>query len=52
MEEFPPFCLDAANQCLWRRGDGPEEERILLTPKAFAMLRYLVEHAGRPSHPG
>src|SRR5208337_2080801 len=24
-----------------------DDERILLTPKAFAVLRYLVEHAGR-----
>jgi hypothetical protein len=47
MTEFPPFRMDVANRCLWHRGDGPEERRILLTPKAFAMLRYLVEHAGR-----
>src|SRR5271157_2302433 len=44
---FPPFRLDTINQCLWRRGEAGEEERILLTPKAFAVLRYLVEHAGR-----
>jgi DNA-binding winged helix-turn-helix (wHTH) protein len=47
MTEFPPFRMDVANECLWHRGDGPDERRILLTPKAFAMLRYLVEHAGR-----
>src|SRR5271165_421278 len=47
MKEFPPFRLDPVNQCLWRRGDEEDEHRILLTPKAFAMLRYLVEHAGR-----
>ena len=47
MREFPPFRLDLVNQCLWRRSEGAEERRILLTPKAFAMLRYLVEHAGR-----
>jgi DNA-binding winged helix-turn-helix (wHTH) protein len=35
------------NQCLWRRGDSGQEERILLTPKAYAVLVYLVEHAGR-----
>src|SRR5258706_1386004 len=46
MREFPPFRLDAVNQCLWR-GDGLAEERILLAPKAFAVLRYLVEHPGR-----
>src|SRR5271157_579936 len=44
---FPPFHLDTINQCLWRRGEAGEEERVLLTPKAFAVLRYLVEHAGR-----
>ncbi len=47
MKEFPPFRLDPVNQCLWRRGDAENEERVLLTPKAFAVLRYLVEHAGR-----
>jgi DNA-binding winged helix-turn-helix (wHTH) protein len=47
MKEFNPFRLDTVNQCLWRRGDGEDDERILLTPKAFAVLRHLVEHAGR-----
>ncbi len=46
MREFPPFRLDTVNQCLWR-GDGVAEERIVLAPKAFAVLRYLVEHPGR-----
>jgi len=46
-KEFPPFRLDTINQCLWRRGDAGEDERVLLTPKAFAVLGYLVEHAGR-----
>src|SRR6266850_1895911 len=46
MREFPPFRLDTVNQCLWH-GDGLAEERILLAPKAFAVLRYLVEHPGR-----
>jgi DNA-binding winged helix-turn-helix (wHTH) protein len=46
MREFPPFRLDTVNQCLWR-GDGMAEERILLAPKAFGVLRYLVEHPGR-----
>src|SRR5271157_5215633 len=46
MKEFPPFRLDFVNQCLWRHSDEAHEERILLTPKAFAMLRYLVEHTG------
>jgi DNA-binding winged helix-turn-helix (wHTH) protein/tetratricopeptide (TPR) repeat protein len=39
---FPPFRLDIVNQCLWR-----DDLRIRLTPKPFAVLRYLVEHAGR-----
>src|SRR6266567_3162360 len=46
MREFPPFRLDTVNQCLWR-GDGAAEERVLLAPKAFDVLRYLVEHSGR-----
>jgi predicted ATPase/DNA-binding winged helix-turn-helix (wHTH) protein len=46
MREFPPFRLDTVNQCLWR-GEGVAEERILLAPKAFAVLRHLVEHPGR-----
>jgi DNA-binding winged helix-turn-helix (wHTH) protein len=47
MKEFPPFRLDVLNQCLWRVGKMESEERILVTPKAFAVLEYLVEHAGR-----
>jgi len=47
MKEFPPFRLDRVSQCLWRRGDDADEQRILLPPTAFAMLGYLVEHAGR-----
>jgi DNA-binding winged helix-turn-helix (wHTH) protein len=35
------------NECLWRREDAGEDERVLLTPKAFAVLAYLIEHAGR-----
>jgi DNA-binding winged helix-turn-helix (wHTH) protein len=46
MKEFPPFRLDSTNQCLWRREAG-REERVLMAPKAFAVLDYLVEHAGR-----
>jgi len=42
MKIFPPFRLDPLNQCLWRN-----EERILLAPKVFAILQYLVENAGR-----
>ncbi|HYV04996.1 MAG TPA: AAA family ATPase, partial [Blastocatellia bacterium] len=38
---FDPFCLDLANECLWR---GPQA--IKLRPKAFAVLNYLL---GRPA---
>ena len=47
MQEFPPFRLDPVNQCLWRRRDTAEDERVLLTPKGFAVLCYLVVHAGQ-----
>jgi DNA-binding winged helix-turn-helix (wHTH) protein/tetratricopeptide (TPR) repeat protein len=46
-KEFPPFRLDTTNQCLWRRRDSGDEERILLRPKSYAVLSYLVERAGR-----
>jgi predicted ATPase/DNA-binding winged helix-turn-helix (wHTH) protein len=46
-KEFHPFRLDTANQCLWRCRDSGDEERILLRPKSYAVLRYLVERAGR-----
>jgi predicted ATPase len=39
---FVPFRLDLENECV-RCG----AQAILLTPKAFAVLHYLVEHAGR-----
>jgi DNA-binding winged helix-turn-helix (wHTH) protein/tetratricopeptide (TPR) repeat protein len=42
MASFPPFRLDLVNQCLWRG-----ETRISLMPKPFAVLTYLVEHAGQ-----
>jgi predicted ATPase/DNA-binding winged helix-turn-helix (wHTH) protein len=44
---FVPFRLDTLNQCLWRRRDTGPEERILLSPKTFFVLAYLVENAGR-----
>jgi hypothetical protein len=46
-EEFPSFRLDTVNECLWCHRNDEEEKRILLRPKAFAVLRYLVERAGR-----
>ncbi|HTA60734.1 MAG TPA: AAA family ATPase [Candidatus Baltobacteraceae bacterium] len=42
MKQFHAFRLDTVNHCLWRG-----EERVLLAPKAFDVLRYLVEHADR-----
>ncbi len=47
MQEFPPFRLDRVNQCLWRQCESAEDRRILLTPKAHAVLTYLVDRAGR-----
>jgi predicted ATPase/DNA-binding winged helix-turn-helix (wHTH) protein len=46
-KEFPPFRLDSDNECLWRSRDDETDERIRLTPKAFAVLRFLVEYPGR-----
>ena len=42
MKSFHSFRLDSANHCLWRG-----EERAQITPKAFDVLRYMVENAGR-----
>jgi DNA-binding winged helix-turn-helix (wHTH) protein len=47
MKEFPPFHLDTVNQCLWRDRGRTDQERVLLTPRAYALLRFLVEHPGR-----
>ena len=42
MRRFESFRLDTANQCLWHG-----EARVALTPRAFGVLRYLVENPGR-----
>jgi len=42
MKQFHSFRLDTVNHCVWRG-----EHRVPLTPKAFDVLRYLVEHADR-----
>src|SRR5215471_12412829 len=42
MKVFQAFRLDIVNRCLWRA-----DERLLLTPKAFDVLRYLVDHRAR-----
>ena len=39
---FGPFRFDFADECLWR-----DTQAISLRPKAFAVLKLLVEHAGR-----
>ncbi|MFT4114500.1 ATP-binding protein [Silvibacterium sp.] len=39
MLKFGEFRLDARNECVWRG-----EEMLALTPRPFAVLRYLVEH--------
>jgi DNA-binding winged helix-turn-helix (wHTH) protein len=44
--QFHSFRLDTLNQCLWKLNDVGRKERVQLTPKAFAVLGYLVEHAG------
>ena len=42
MKRFGCFQLDIRNECLWQN-----ETRIGLTPKPFAVLRYLVENPRR-----
>jgi TolB-like protein/DNA-binding winged helix-turn-helix (wHTH) protein/Flp pilus assembly protein TadD len=42
MKSFQPFRLDAADHSLWRG-----EKRVQITPKAFDVLCYMVENAGR-----
>jgi DNA-binding winged helix-turn-helix (wHTH) protein len=39
--EFSPFRLDPVNQCLWRG-----KQRLVLRPKPFAILQYLVDRTG------
>jgi DNA-binding response OmpR family regulator len=38
---FGGFRLDETNECLWRGS-----QVISLRPKMFAVLKYLLEHAG------
>jgi hypothetical protein len=35
---FHPFRLDTVNQYLWRSRDSGGDERLLLPPKAYAVL--------------
>ncbi len=46
VKQFEPFRLDAANSRLWRR-DAQQDAPIVLPPKPFAVLRYLVDNPGR-----
>ncbi len=39
--KFGDFCVDLPNQTVWH---GAQELRV--TPKAFAVLQYLLDHAG------
>ena len=47
MPLFPPFRLDKVNQTLWRQTADSAEQPVFLNPKAFALLRYLIENSGR-----
>ena len=38
----PAVRIEAENECAWRG-----EQRLQLMPRAFAVLRHLVDHAGR-----
>jgi predicted ATPase len=42
MQTFGDFQFDSVNECLWHSG-----RRLTLTPRPFAVLRYLVEHPQR-----
>jgi DNA-binding winged helix-turn-helix (wHTH) protein len=46
MTDSPSFRLDTAQQCLWRTS-GTAEERLNLPPKAFWVLRHLIDNPGR-----
>src|SRR5439155_26897843 len=41
-QQGAPLRLDSANEWVWHG-----EQRLQLTPKAFAVLRYLLDHPGR-----
>ena len=47
MSDFPPFRLDRANQCVWQSTPDGGERRLNLRPRAYDMLQYLVDNAGR-----
>jgi DNA-binding winged helix-turn-helix (wHTH) protein len=41
VRSFQNYKLDISNHCLWRAG-----ERVRIAPRAFDILRFLVENAG------
>jgi DNA-binding response OmpR family regulator len=41
---FPPFRVDLHREQVWR-----DKALVAVRPKTFAVLRYLVEHAGQYS---
>jgi len=45
--EEASFRIDHLNYCLWRSSATDVGHRVDLTPKAFDVLRYLVENSGR-----
>jgi DNA-binding winged helix-turn-helix (wHTH) protein/tetratricopeptide (TPR) repeat protein len=47
MKIFPPFRLDAINQCLWRSTEDHAAERITLKPKTYSILIYFLDHPDR-----
>jgi len=47
VSDFPPFRLDRANQCVWESTPDAAERRLNLRPRAYDMLQYLVDNAGR-----
>jgi DNA-binding winged helix-turn-helix (wHTH) protein/tetratricopeptide (TPR) repeat protein len=47
MFRFSPYRLDRTDQSLLLRQSNGKEVRIHLPPKAFSVLQFLVEHAGR-----
>jgi len=41
------FRLDTVNQCLWQHVPDATDRRVLLSPKSFAVLKHLIDRAGR-----
>jgi len=45
--DFPPFRLDRENRCVWAHHTDSSIKRLSLAPRAYDILQYLVDHAGR-----